>query len=285
MKYLTGKLKDLGDGFTVRRILPNIETRAVGPFVFLDHMGPVSLKTGEELLVRSHPHIGLSTVTYLYDGVVLHKDTLGTRQIIRPYEVNWMTAGSGIAHSEHSQPDPEYQILEGIQTWAALPQEYEETPPEFFHYGRDEFPELSGGGWELRLIAGSFLGEVSPVKTYSPLFYADFEIEPGAEVELPVPSSQEAAVYVARGSLDAEGRIVGVGEMAVYPLGGSIKFRAETATRAILLGGEPLPERKHLWWNFVSSSLDRIERAKKEWKEDRFGTVPGETDRIPLPEI
>ncbi|EPG73605.1 pirin family protein [Leptospira fainei serovar Hurstbridge str. BUT 6] len=284
MKYISGKLRGLGDGFSVRRILPHIDVRAVGPFVFLDHMGPISLINGNELVVRSHPHIGLATITYLYDGVILHRDTLGTEQMIRPYEVNWMTAGSGIAHSERSQADPQYSIIEGIQTWVALPQQHEETPPEFFHYAREEFPELSGGGWELRLIAGSLLGEISPVKVYSPLFYADVEIEPGAEIELSVPSKQEGAVYVARGSLDAEGRIVGVGEMAVYPMGGAIKFRAEQATRAILLGGEPLPERRHLWWNFVSSSLERIDRAKDDWRNDRFGKISGETDRIPLPE-
>lgn len=283
MIYLVAKKKDLGDGFFVRRALPQIEARHVGPFVFLDHMGPVPVKTGKEIEVRPHPHIGLATVTYLYDGVITHRDSLGMVQDIRPYEVNWMTAGSGIVHSERSKLDPEYNILEGIQVWVALPKDSEETSPEFFHYDREQLPVLSGGGWEMRLIAGTFLGEVSPTKVYSPLFYADLEVEAGAEVELPVPMDQESAIYVARGKVDAEGKIISIGDLAVYPKGGAVKFRAEEVSRIVLLGGTPLSATRHMYWNFVSSSQERIEKAKEDWKADRFPHVPGETERIPLP--
>ncbi|EMJ97436.1 pirin family protein [Leptospira sp. B5-022] len=284
MRYLSAKKKDLGDGFFVRRVLPQIEARSLGPFVFLDHMGPLPIKTGTEIVVRPHPHIGLATVTYLYDGVITHRDSIGKVEDIRPFEVNWMTAGSGIVHSERSKLDPEFSILEGIQTWVALPKEFEETAPEFFHHEREELPIVSGGGWELRLIAGSFMGEVSPVKVYSPLFYADLEVEAGAEVELPVSQDQEAGIYVARGKVDAEGKNVSVGDMAIYPKGGAVKFRAEETSRIVFLGGVPLSTPRHMYWNFVSSSLERIEKAKLDWKEDRFAHVPGETERIPLPE-
>ncbi len=284
MRYIVAKKRDLGDGFFVRRALPQIEARFVGPFVFLDHMGPIAVKTGKEIEVRPHPHIGLATVTYLYDGVITHRDSLGKVADIRPFEVNWMTAGSGIVHSERSKLDPEYSILEGIQTWVALPKEFEETSPEFFHHDREELPIISGGGWEMRLIAGSYLGEVAPTKVYSPLFYADLEIEAGAEVDLPVPPEQEAAIYIARGKVDAEGRIITVGELAIYPKSGAIKFRAEETSRIVLLGGTPLSTPRHMYWNFVSSSQERIEKAKLDWKEDRFPHVPGETERIPLPD-
>ncbi|PJZ69607.1 pirin [Leptospira perolatii] len=285
MIYSSGKTKDLGGGFLVRRILPQFETRSVGPFVFLDHMGPVSAESGEELVVRAHPHIGLATVTYLYDGVILHRDSLGVEQRIQPYEVNWMTAGSGIVHSERSQPDANYQIIEGIQAWVALPTEFEETNPEFHHFERNEIPTVSSGGWELRVLAGSFLGETSPVKVFSSLFYVDLEVEAGAEAEFPIPKNQEAAIYIARGSLDIGGKILGVGELAVFPIGDPIQLRAESTSRVMILGGSPLKEPRHLWWNFVSSSRARIDKAKEDWKLGKFAEVPNESERIPLPEF
>ncbi|EMJ95133.1 pirin family protein [Leptospira alstonii] len=283
MKIITAIIKDLGDNFRVRRILPSVEVRHVGPFVFVDHMGPVPIQTGKELTVRSHPHIGLATITYLYDGIVLHRDSIGSETQIRPYEVNWMTAGSGIAHSERSQFDPQYSILEGIQTWVALPKESEEVDPEFFHLDRNDIPVIAGDGWELRLAAGEFLGKRSPVKVYSPLFYADLDAQPGAKGEWKIPFDQESALYVARGSLEVQGQKILVGQMAVFRPGERISFTSEEGSRSILLGGVPFPERRHLWWNFVSTSLERIERAKLEWKEERFSEVPGETERIPLP--
>ncbi|XDD51111.1 pirin family protein [Leptospira sp. WS92.C1] len=283
MKIISGITKDLGDNFQVRRILPSIEARQVGPFVFVDHMGPVSITTGKELTVRSHPHIGLATITYLYDGVILHRDSLGTEMPIRPFEANWMTAGSGIAHSERSQLDSQYSFMEGIQTWVALPKESEEVNPEFFHLDREQIPIFTGNLWELRLVAGEFLGKRSPVKIYSSLFYADLEAIPGATGEWKIPVDQESALYVARGSVEVHGQKVQVGQMAVFELGEAVSFSSSEGSRAVLLGGVPLPERRYLWWNFVSTSLERIERAKLEWKEELFPSVPGETDRIPLP--
>ncbi|EKO50663.1 pirin family protein [Leptospira kirschneri str. 200803703] len=285
MKVISAVIKDLGENFRVRRILPSIEARHVGPFVFVDHMGPVSIQTGKELTVRSHPHIGLATITYLYDGVILHRDSIGTEMKIRPYEVNWMTAGSGIAHSERSQLDLQYPILEGIQTWVALPKESEEVEPEFFHLDKNEIPVISEKDWELRLAAGEFLGKRSPVKVYSTLFYADLEVRAGGEGKWNIPNDQESALYVARGSLEVQGQKIQMGNMAVFDLGETVSFYSEEGSRSILLGGVPFPERRYLWWNFVSTSLERIEKAKLEWKQERFPAVPGETERIPLPEF
>ncbi|MBW0435981.1 pirin family protein [Leptospira yasudae] len=284
MKLISGHLKDLGDNFRVRRILPSIEARHVGPFVFVDHMGPVPIQTGKELSVRPHPHIGLATITYLYDGVIFHRDSIGSQVPIRPYEVNWMTAGSGISHSERSQVDSEHSSLEGIQTWVALPKEFEEVDAEFFHLDRKEIPVIEGESWTLRLAAGEFLGKRSPVKIYSPLFYADLDARPGAKGEWHIPEGQESGLYVARGSLEIQGQTVQVGQMAVFAPGETITFSSSEGSRAILMGGVPFPEPRYLWWNFVSTSLERIERAKKEWKDETFPAVPGETERIPLPE-
>ncbi|ALO24794.1 MULTISPECIES: pirin family protein [Leptospira] len=284
MKIISAVIKELGDNFRVRRILPSIEARHVGPFVFVDHMGPVPIQTGKELTVRSHPHIGLATITYLYDGVILHRDSIGSEMPIRPYEVNWMTAGSGIAHSERSQLDSQYSILEGIQTWVALPKESEEVSAEFFHLDQKDIPVIEGESWELRLIAGEFLGKRSPVKVYSSLFYADLDVEPGAKGEWNIPGDQESALYVARGSLEIRDQKIQVGQMAVFNSGETISFSSTQGGRSILLGGIPFPERRYLWWNFVSTSPERIEKAKLEWKEERFPKVPGETERIPLPE-
>lgn len=284
MKIISAVIKELGDNFRVRRILPSIEARHVGPFVFVDHMGPVPIQTGKELTVRSHPHIGLATITYLYDGVILHRDSIGSEMPIRPYEVNWMTAGSGIAHSERSQLDSQYSILEGIQTWVALPKESEEVSAEFFHLDQKDIPVIKGESWELRLIAGEFLGKRSPVKVYSSLFYADLNVEPGAKGEWNIPGDQESALYVARGSLEIRDQKIQVGQMAVFNSGETISFSSTQGGRSILLGGIPFPERRYLWWNFVSTSPERIEKAKLEWKEERFPKVPGETERIPLPE-
>lgn len=224
MKVISAVIKDLGENFRVRRILPSIEARHVGPFVFVDHMGPVSIQTGKELTVRSHPHIGLATITYLYDGVILHRDSIGTEMKIRPYEVNWMTAGSGIAHSERSQLDLQYPILEGIQTWVALPKESEEVEPEFFHLDKNEIPVISEKDWELRLAAGEFLGKRSPVKVYSTLFYADLEVRAGGEGKWNIPNDQESALYVARGSLEVQGQKIQMGNMAVFDLGETVSF-------------------------------------------------------------
>lgn len=281
---IRGNRKDLGDGFSVLRVLPHIDARAVGPFVFVDHFGPVPVKTGSELTVRPHPHIGLATVTYLYDGLILHKDSLGNETLIRPGEVNWMTAGRGIVHSEHSRHDASRRQLEGIQTWVALPAEHEEAEPAFDHYAADVLPEMQGAGFTLRLIAGSLMGKTSPVKTYSPLFYADLDMAANAAVPVEFPAGQQAALYVAQGTVSAAKQTAGAGEMIVFAEDEKVTITASSAARLVLLGGEKLKEPRHLWWNFVSTSPERIEQAKAAWRANAMGLVAGESDRIPLPE-
>lgn len=283
-RLVKGNFKDLGDGFRVLRILPHIDARSVGPFVFVDHFGPAVLKTGDELSVRPHPHIGLATVTYLYGGAIRHRDSLGTELVIRPGAVNWMTAGKGIVHSEHSVRDANSQAIEGIQTWVALPLEHEETEPAFEHYDAQSIPEVSGTNYTLRLIAGTLLGKNSPVRTRSPLFYADLAASGATELEIDFPAGQEAALYVSQGSFTVAELAAQVGSMIVLEPGSRVKIQSHSAARAILLGGEKLSEPRHLWWNFVSSSKERIELAKAAWKANAMGVVAGENDRIPLPE-
>lgn len=283
-RIISGKFKDLGDGFHVLRILPHIDARTVGPFVFVDHFGPAPIKTGDELTVRAHPHIGLSTITYLYSGAIRHRDSLGTELPIRPGEVNWMTAGSGIVHSEHSLLEVGQNTIEGIQTWVALPVEHEETEPAFDHYGADVIPVLAGAGYEIRLIAGSLMGKTSPVKTHSPLFYADVRTTAPATVDLELPAGQEGALYVSQGSFTVDGLEAKVGSMIVLGSATHVRLESASAARGVLLGGKKHDEARHLWWNFVSSSKERIEKAKADWKANAMGIVPGETDRIPLPE-
>lgn len=281
---IQGKTKDLGDGFNVLRILPHVDARSVGPFVFVDHFGPAPVVTGDELTVRPHPHIGLSTITYLYDGAVLHRDSLGTELVIRPGQVNWMTAGRGIVHSEHSTKENLPAKIEGIQTWVALPVEHEDTAPTFEHYRSDVIPVIEGEQWKLRLIAGTLMGKVSPVKTHSPLFYADLETTGAAIIELELPPGEEAALYVSRGSFTALGHTAQVGSMLVLTGETRVQLSSTSAARAVLLGGEKFAEPRHLWWNFVATSKERIERAKAEWQANTMGIVAGETDRIPLPQ-
>jgi redox-sensitive bicupin YhaK (pirin superfamily) len=283
-RVFSGHFKDLGDGFHVLRILPHLEARAVGPFVFVDHFGPAAIKTGDELMVRPHPHIGLSTITYLYSGVIRHRDSLGTELPIRPGEVNWMTAGRGIVHSEHSLLEADQNTIEGIQTWVALPVEHEETEPAFDHYGADVIPVLAGAGYEIRLIAGSLMGKTSPVKTHSQLFYADVQTDSATTIDLQLPAGQEGALYVSQGSFTVDGLEAKVGSMIVFDSASEVRLISPSAARGVLLGGKKHAEARHLWWNFVSSSKDRIEKAKADWKANTMGIVPHETDRIPLPE-
>ncbi|MBS0618628.1 MAG: pirin family protein [Spirochaetes bacterium] len=281
---ILGKSKDLGDGFNVLRVLPQIDARAVGPFVFFDHFGPHPIKTGGEMSVRPHPHIGLATVTYLYDGVVLHKDSLGSEELIRPGAVNWMTAGRGIVHSEHSRLEANAPFNEGIQTWVALPIEHEETPPTFEHYAAEVLPAFSGDGFRLRVVAGTLMGKTSPVKTFSPLYYGDLEIKAGVKMHLDLPRGQEAALYVARGTVTAGDLATKSGTMLVFSEGETLEVSAGADARIVVLGGEKLKEPRYLWWNFVATSKERIERAKAEWRANTMGIVRGENDRIPLPE-
>jgi redox-sensitive bicupin YhaK (pirin superfamily) len=281
---IVARTGDIG-GFEVRRALPSVKRRMVGPFVFLDQMGPAEFLIGHGLDVRPHPHIGLATVTYLFEGEILHRDSLGTVQPIRPGAVNWMTAGSGIAHSERTAPELRAQgfNLFGIQAWVALPSSAEETSPAFVHYPAKGLPIIQGEGKTVRVIAGSLYGESSPVKTLTATFYADAALEAGARIPLPA-DHEERAVYVAEGKIDIAGDSFEIGQLLVFRPGDEITITALTPARVMLLGGEPMDGPRHIWWNFVSSSLDRIEQAKADWKAGRFGAVPDDNEFIPLPE-
>jgi redox-sensitive bicupin YhaK (pirin superfamily) len=276
--------KDLG-GFEVGRVLPFAKRRMIGPFVFLDHMGPAVFASGHGIDVRPHPHIGLSTVTYLFDGQIFHQDNLGFEQAIRPGEVNWMTAGRGIVHSERTElPLRELgQTMHGMQAWVALPVESEETDPGFFHHGPEDLPTYEYGGLWGRLIAGTAFGASANVKTHSPMFYVHWEMQPGASGGLPGGHTERAA-FVARGVVEVDGREFGNGELIVFTPGSDPKITAKTQSTVMLLGGEPLGHR-YIWWNLVSHSLDRIEQAKADWKAGRMALPPHDDQEfIPLPD-
>jgi hypothetical protein len=278
---------DLG-GFEVRRALPAKEKQMVGPFIFFDQMGPGEFLTGKGLDVRPHPHIGLATVTYLFDGSILHRDSLGTQLPILPGDVNWMTAGSGIAHSERTDTALRTQTnpLFGIQSWVALPKTMEEMPAAFVHHDAGSLPILDDNGVRLRLIAGDGWGLRSPVQTQWPLFYADATLESGAALPLP-DQHEERGVYIVQGSVDVAGTPFEAGRMLLFRTGDSLSLRAgPTGARLLLLGGAVMDGPRHIFWNFVSSSRDRIEQAKADWKAGRFGLVAGDEEEfIPLPEM
>lgn len=280
-------VRDLGDGFTVRRALPSAHRRMVGPFIFFDQMGPAAFRDGEGLDVRPHPHIGLATVTYLLDGEIDHRDSVGSVQTIRPGEVNWMTAGSGIVHSERSPQAARAGggRLAGLQTWIALPTHAEETAPAFTHHKAREIPVAEDGGARLTLIAGASDGMRSPVAIHSDLFYADLVLAPGARHRLSAEHVERAA-YVVEGAIGIAGQTGGftAGELVVFKPGAEIVLDAAQGARVMLLGGEPFPEERHIFWNFVSSAPERIEQAKRDWREGRFDPVPEEHERIPLPD-
>ncbi|HTI66858.1 MAG TPA: pirin family protein [Caulobacteraceae bacterium] len=276
--------KDLG-GFEVGRILPFARRRMVGPFVFLDHMGPAAFAPGMGIDVRPHPHIGLSTLTYLFEGEIMHRDNLGVTQAIRPGEVNWMTAGRGIVHSERT--DPSIRIhggpMHGMQAWIALPHEDEEIEPSFSHHEEVELPTYQSGGLWGRLVAGSAYGAKAGVHVHSPLFYVHWEMQPGAKGGPPEGYSESAA-YVARGTVEVDGRELHAGQMAVFEKGARPTVTAVTPATVMLLGGEPIGPRI-VWWNLVSSNRERIEQAKADWKAGRMALPPGDdTEFIPLPE-
>lgn len=275
---------DIG-GLNVKRLLPWAKRRMLGPFIFLDHMGPAQYGIGEGLDVRPHPHIGLATVTYLFDGEITHRDTLGSNQIITPGAVNWMTAGSGISHSERTGVDERGHLhnVHGLQTWVALPKEYEEKTPEFFHYEAGSLPFLNLKGVQMKLIAGEAFGMTSPTKTYSPLFYVEVKMQAGATLELP-PEYRERGAYIIQGNVRIGGEAVQQQTLPVFLPEGYVKIEADTEAHLVLLGGEPLPEKRFIWWNFVSTSPERIEQAKEEWNEGKFGEIPGDlNDALPLP--
>ena len=277
---------DLGGGFHVGRVLPFRKRRMVGPFIFFDRMGPHDLAAPipGTIDVRPHPHIGLSTVTYLFSGEMTHRDSTGVEQVILPGELNWMTAGGGISHSERFDGmRAKGGRMDGIQAWVAVPEANEEDGASFDHYAAGSLPVLQDGGAQARLIAGSAYGLTSPAATHSPLFYLDAELQAGARLPLP-DGYPERAVYVARGSVQADGNRYGVGEMAVYLGAEAASIEALEPTRVMLLGGEPLGTR-HIWWNFVSSRKERIEQAKADWLAGRIALPPmDDQEFIPLPE-
>jgi redox-sensitive bicupin YhaK (pirin superfamily) len=279
------RVKDLGDGFEVRRVLPVAERRMVGPFVFFDQFGPTILRAGTGLDVRPHPHIGLATVTYLLEGEIMHRDSLGSRQAIRPGAVNWMTAGRGIAHSERTPPEVRQQDshMFGVQLWVALPKAHEETAPAFHHHDAAALPEIEGEGVRFRVIAGSFGETRSPVVTFTSTLCADAEIAAGAILALPA-EHEERSAYVLSGAVEIGGQRFEPGRLLVFRAGREVAIRALLPARLILLGGETMDGPRHVWWNFVSSSRERIEQAKADWKAGRFGQVIGETEFIPLPD-
>lgn len=283
--------KEIDAGVEVRRALPSARRRMVGPFIFFDHIGPALLGGGQGLDVRPHPHIGLATVTYLFEGALLHRDSLGTVQTIRPGEVNWMTAGRGIVHSERTPPEdrPGGSRLFGIQVWVALPKAHEERAPDFVHHGAGELPALEGEGARLRLVVGALAGARSPVRTLSEMFYGELRLEPSARFAL-APEHEERAVYVVEGGVEVEGeagRRYPPGQLLVLKPGVQVVLRADggaTPTRLMLLGGAAMDGPRHVWWNLVSSSRERIEEAKQAWRERRFPAVPEETEFIPAPD-
>lgn len=282
---IRAKQRDLGGGFTVRRLLPAPARRMVGPFVFFDHMGPVRMAAGGGLDVRPHPHINLATVTYLFDGEILHRDSLGSEQAIRPGAVNWMTAGRGIVHSERTPAAQRAAgpSVHGLQLWIALPTAHEEVAPAFHHHPADTIPAAQQPGARLRVVAGSAYGVTSPVQTLSPLFYVEAHLERGATLELPADYA-ERAVYVVTGSISCDGQDYGSGAMAVFRANATAAVTALEAAHVMFLGGAPLDGERYVWWNFVSSSQQRIEQAKDDWRNRRFPLVPGdETEFIPLP--
>jgi redox-sensitive bicupin YhaK (pirin superfamily) len=277
-------VRDLG-GFSVRRVLPAHPRQMVGPFIFFDHMGPHVFAPGTGIDVRPHPHIGLATVTYLFAGAILHRDSLGTVQEIRPGDVNWMTAGRGIVHSERS-PAAERAAggeVHGIQTWVALPIAHEETAPAFAHHPKSALPALERPGVAIHVIAGRALGATSPVAVFSDTLYAAIEMQANAALDIPA-DHEERALYVVTGKLAIGETLVEPGQMAVLATGATVSISATEPTRAMLAGGAKMDGARFISWNFVSSSNARIEQARDDWRNDRFAPVLGETERIPLPD-
>lgn len=282
-QFLQPHEKDLGGGFNVRRLLPAATQRAIGPFIFFDHMGPVTVHPSDNFDVRPHPHINLATVTYLFEGAMMHRDSLGSVQRIEPGAINWMTAGNGIAHSERRPTDladRDYR-LHGLQLWCALPEADQECEPAFNHTAADALPIFTGNGFTARVLIGKAFGLQSPVATFSETLYLDIAAQPGALIELDA-SSPEMAVYVVDEAIEIDGVTVLAQQMAVLDSTQRAVIKAPNGARFVVIGGEPLGYR-HMYWNFVSTSRERIEQAKADWSAQRFAPVPGEHEFIPLP--
>lgn len=287
---LTGKAADLGGGLTVLRAVPQAALRSIGPFVFVDHFGPTDFAVGAGMDVRPHPHIGLATITWLFDGEIIHRDSLGSLQPIAPGDVNWMVAGRGIVHSERTAPEKRAVPgrLHGMQTWIALPAEHEDDAPLFEHHPGHTLPLVERDGVSLRIIAGHGFGARSPVGVYSPMLYGALELAAGARFVF-TAEHEERALYVASGAVDIDGQAAGRGTLAQLAPGIDVTLTAEPAALVMLLGGAPVGPR-FLWWNFVASTRERIDAARAEWSNyadpaarGRFGSVPGEHEFIPLP--
>ena len=283
-QIIVPRSKDIG-GFEVRRVLPSRERRTIGPFVFFDQMGLGHFKAGRGLDVRPHPHIGLATITYLYSGEIMHRDSLNTKQVIRPGAVNLMTAGRGIVHSERSPEDSRATDSElfGLQAWIALPRAFEESDPDFSHHSADELPVIEDGGARARVLAGSAYGEIASVPVKSETLYVDLHLQPGASLPIDSPH-EERGLYIAEGSIEVDGQTYPAGQLLVLKHGAHFTIGSRTGARVALLGGEPLDGPRHLWWNFVHSDKARIEQAKADWVAGRFDQVIDDSDWIPLPD-
>ena len=281
---LAGHTHDLGGGFVVRRLLPDVKRRMVGPFVFLDHMGPHAFAAGQGIDVRPHPHIGLSTLTWLWDGALMHRDSVGSVQAIRPGDVNWTTAGRGIVHSERT-PDVERAAghrIEGLQTWLAMPEADAEADPSFQHVPAADVPQTRRDGVALSIVAGSAFGLRSPVRTCVDTLYVSADFGPGSALVLDA-EHEERAIYPLQDGLSLDGQPLAAGQLHVLLDREPARLESAAPVRAMLLGGAPVGPRT-VWWNFVATSRDRIERAKADWVAQRLGHVPGESEFIPLPE-
>ena len=282
---LTGHDKDLGGGFLVNRLLPAARRQSVGPFVFFDHFGPLDVQAGDNHDVRPHPHIGLATVTYLFDGAILHRDSLGSVQRIEPGAINWMTAGRGIVHSERAPDDLKGKayLQHGLQLWAALPQAHEEAAPDFVHTPAADIPVVTSGAAEVRVLIGEAFGQASPVKTFSTTVYLDITLAAGSHLDLP-PLADELALYGVQGDLEVDGEVLTARTLAILAPGMAARISATAPARFMVLGGDALDGHRHIWWNFVSSRKERIAQAGDDWLAQTMGQVAGDPEFIPLPE-
>ena len=284
MLILNPHARDLG-GFTVQRLLPAFPTKMIGPFIFFDHFGPIAFAPGEGADVRPHPHIGLATVTYLFEGEMIHRDSLGSVQTIEPGAVNWMTAGRGIVHSERTPPETRARAhrMHGVQTWVALPKDREMAEPSFSHQPKATLPEIVRPGVTMRLLAGAAFGERAPTPIFSPMFYVAVEMEPGASIELP-PEHEQRGVYAVDREVLVAGEALPAQHCAVLAEDATVRLEATTGARVMLFGGAGMDGDRKIWWNFVASSRALIDAASERWREQRFPPIPGETEFIPLPE-
>lgn len=283
-KLLNATKKDLG-GFSVSRILPNIKQQMIGPFIFFDHMGPANFPAGKGINVRPHPHIGIATITYLFEGSILHRDNLGYEQEIKPGDINWMTTGSGIVHSERETQavrNSDHK-LNGLQLWIALPDDKQELAAEFHHHPKKTLPVFEYKGANIRLMAGEIYGKKSPVLTYSPMFYADIDLPAGTTIPLPA-DGQEVGIYVIKGKVSIAAKVYTPFEFIYIGVDEISSICGKEDSNFVLVGGKPFATPRYIWWNFVSSSKDRIEQAKSDWYHGKFGKVPNDDEFIPLPE-